>query len=60
MKKSTTSNGARLVTLIPGDGIGPEVIAAAVAVIESTGVKLRWDEQLAGMTAFKQRRQPGA
>src|SRR5271163_1936651 len=53
MKKSTTSNGARLVTLIPGDGIGPEVIAAAVKVIESTGVKLRWDEQLAGMTAFK-------
>ncbi len=53
MKKSTTSNGARLVTLIPGDGIGPEVIEAAVKVIESTGVKLRWDEQLAGMTAFK-------
>ena len=40
MKKSTTSNGARPVTLIPGDGVGPEVIAAAVAVIESTGVKI--------------------
>ena len=42
-----------MVTLIPGDGIGPEVIAAAVAVIEATGVKPRWDEQIAGMTAFK-------
>src|SRR5215469_7410444 len=52
-KSSSSSNGARMVTLIPGDGIGPEVISAAIAVIEKTGVKLRWDEQIAGMTAFK-------
>ncbi len=54
MKKvSSSSNGARVVTLIPGDGIGPEVIAAAVEVIGETRVKLHWDEQIAGMTAFK-------
>ena len=53
MKKSS-ADGARMVTLIPGDGIGPEVIAAAVAVVEETGVKPHWDTQVAGMTAFKQ------
>ncbi|HEV2291579.1 MAG TPA: isocitrate/isopropylmalate dehydrogenase family protein [Gemmatimonadales bacterium] len=37
------------VTLIPGDGIGPEITAATVKVLERTGLKFRWDEQLAGM-----------
>jgi isocitrate dehydrogenase (NAD+) len=41
------------VTLIPGDGVGPEVIGAATAVIESTGVKLEWDRQAAGAGALK-------
>ncbi len=41
------------VTLIPGDGIGPEVIGAAVAVIEATGIKPVWDRQLAGAAALK-------
>jgi isocitrate dehydrogenase (NAD+) len=31
------------VTLIPGDGIGPEVADAAVRVIEATGVRIDWD-----------------
>ena len=31
------------VTLIPGDGIGPEVTAATVSVLESTGVEFAWD-----------------
>ncbi|MEZ5356229.1 MAG: isocitrate/isopropylmalate family dehydrogenase [Bryobacteraceae bacterium] len=31
------------ITLIPGDGIGPEVAAAAVRVIDATGVKIDWD-----------------
>jgi|SRR5579885_617333 isocitrate dehydrogenase (NAD+) len=54
MKKAPSSpDSARLVTLIPGDGIGPEVISAAVAVIEKSGVRLRWDEQLAGMAAVR-------
>ena len=41
------------VTLIPGDGIGPEVIGAAVTVIEAAGLQIKWDRQLAGAAAFK-------
>lgn len=37
-----------LVTLIPGDGSGPEVIAAAKRVIEATGAPIEWDEMEAG------------
>ena len=36
------------VTLIPGDGIGPEISAAARQVLEATGVGFEWDEQVAG------------
>jgi isocitrate dehydrogenase (NAD+) len=36
------------VTLIPGDGIGPEVTAAARTVISATGVAIEWDVQEAG------------
>ena len=36
------------VTLIPGDGIGPEVVDAARRVIAATGVKIDWDVQDAG------------
>jgi isocitrate dehydrogenase (NAD+) len=41
------------ITLIPGDGIGPAIIAATVRVIEATGVKIEWDQQLAGMAAVE-------
>ena len=40
-------------TLIPGDGIGPEVVDATVAVIEATGVAFDWDRQEAGMGAYE-------
>ena len=36
------------VTLIPGDGIGPEVVAAAVRVLEATGVAFEFETQDAG------------
>ena len=36
------------VTLIPGDGIGPEVASAARRAIDATGVPIEWDEQHAG------------
>ena len=36
------------VTLVPGDGIGPEVTGAAVSVIEAAGVSIDWDEVEAG------------
>lgn len=36
------------ITLIPGDGIGPEIAEAALIAIESTGVKINWDIVNAG------------
>jgi isocitrate dehydrogenase (NAD+) len=39
---------AHRVTLIPGDGIGPELTEATRRVLESTGVELEWDAQDAG------------
>jgi isocitrate dehydrogenase (NAD+) len=40
------------VTLIPGDGVGPEICDAAVRVLESTGVEFDWDIQQAGAAAI--------
>src|SRR6201993_4278132 len=40
------------VTLIPGDGIGPEVVNATVRVLEATGLKFEWEPQLAGADAY--------
>ena len=45
----------RAVTLIPGDGIGPEVMGAARAVIDATGAPIDWDVQDAGASAAEQR-----
>src|SRR4030042_5785009 len=39
------------ITLIPGDGIGPEVTEAAKRVLEATGVTFHWDLAYAGGTA---------
>lgn len=46
------------VTLIPGDGIGPSIMAAAVRVLEATGVRFEWDKQDAGMAAFEKYNTP--
>jgi isocitrate dehydrogenase (NAD+) len=40
------------VTLIPGDGVGPEICDATVRVLESTGVEFDWDVQQAGAAAI--------
>jgi isocitrate dehydrogenase (NAD+) len=40
------------VTLIPGDGIGPEVMAAAVRVLSTTGVAFEWETEQAGLSAI--------
>jgi isocitrate dehydrogenase (NAD+) len=37
-----------IITLIPGDGIGPEVTSATVEILEATGVRFVWDRQEAG------------
>jgi len=41
------------VTLIPGDGIGPEVTQAAVRVLEATGLKFAWESFAAGADAYE-------
>lgn len=42
------------ITLIPGDGIGPEIIAAARLVLEATGVPITWEEVQAGEAVIEQ------
>ncbi|QWF70063.1 NAD-dependent isocitrate dehydrogenase [Methylomonas paludis] len=42
------------VTLIKGDGIGPSIMEAAVAVIDASGAKINWHLAEAGLTAFEQ------
>ena len=46
------------VTLIPGDGIGPEITEAAIKVIEATGVKIEWERHVAGLAAIEQHKEP--
>ncbi len=41
------------ITLIPGDGIGPEIIAATVRIIEATGVNIEWETQIIGAQALE-------
>lgn len=41
------------ITLIPGDGIGPEVCKATVRILEATGVKFEWETFQAGAEAFE-------
>ncbi|HXZ32273.1 MAG TPA: isocitrate/isopropylmalate dehydrogenase family protein [Terriglobales bacterium] len=40
------------ITLIPGDGIGPEVTQAAVRVLEATGLMFEWESYAAGADAY--------
>ena len=46
------------VTLLPGDGIGPEVAAAMKLCVEATGVKITWDEQPVGEHAIQKFKTP--
>jgi isocitrate dehydrogenase (NAD+) len=41
------------ITVIPGDGIGPEVTAATVDILRASGADLEFDEQLGGVTALE-------
>jgi isocitrate dehydrogenase (NAD+) len=42
------------ITLIPGDGIGPEVTDAVVRILAATGVAITWERHPAGITAVEQ------
>lgn len=41
------------ITLIDGDGIGPEITKSVVDIIDAAGVKINWDEHLAGARAYE-------
>jgi isocitrate dehydrogenase (NAD+) len=42
-----------IITLIPGDGIGPEVTSAVVRIIEAAGVSVQWETHYAGAQALE-------
>ena len=44
---------AHRVTVIPGDGVGPEVVRSGVRVIEAAGVRIDWEEAAAGASVFE-------
>ena len=46
------------VTLIPGDGVGPEISEATRRVIEATGVAIEWDVQQAGEDVYREEGTP--
>ncbi|NOZ24885.1 MAG: isocitrate/isopropylmalate dehydrogenase family protein [Nitrospirae bacterium] len=46
------------ITLIPGDGVGPEISEATVRVVEATGVQIEWDVQEAGEDVYKREGTP--
>lgn len=45
-------------TLIPGDGIGPEITEATVRILEAAGAEFDWDRRVAGVTAVAERGTP--
>jgi isocitrate dehydrogenase (NAD+) len=46
------------VTLIPGDGIGPEVSSATLRVVEAAGAEIEWESHLAGSDAMARYGEP--
>jgi isocitrate dehydrogenase (NAD+) len=43
-----------VITLVPGDGIGPEVTEAVVRILDASGVSIDWERHAAGELALKQ------
>ncbi len=41
------------ITLIEGDGIGPEIADAVIKIIDAAGVKINWDRQTAGLDVIE-------
>ncbi|HVH29367.1 MAG TPA: isocitrate dehydrogenase (NAD(+)) [Vicinamibacterales bacterium] len=46
------------ITLIPGDGIGPEVTEGVLRVLAATGVSIEWERHTAGVVSFERTGQP--
>jgi isocitrate dehydrogenase (NAD+) len=46
------------VTLIPGDGIGPAITEACLAVLDAADAPIEWDHQKAGTSALAEGGEP--
>ncbi len=53
MPYTVDAHGKKLVTLIPGDGIGPEVTAAARKILTAAHAPITWEDRTAGASVFK-------
>ncbi len=53
MSEEQRGQPRRPVTVIPGDGIGPEVIGAARRILDAAGAQIAWEECEAGASVFK-------
>jgi len=53
MTISMSEKKTHAVTLIPGDGIGPEVTDAVVRILDASGAKFAWERYAAGAEAFE-------
>ena len=49
---------AHTITLIPGDGIGPEITKAAVRVLDATGLEFVWEKHEGGIRVFEKTGNP--
>jgi isocitrate dehydrogenase (NAD+) len=45
-------------TLIPGDGVGPEIVDATLAALDALGAPFEWDRQIAGLEGVKSTQDP--
>src|SRR3954465_1716671 len=52
------SKRKRPATLIPGDGIGPEIVKSAVDILEALGSPFEWDIQQGGLAAIEESGDP--
>lgn len=48
----SSSPSPRSVTVLPGDGVGPEIMAVTTALVEATGARITWEYADAGGAAF--------
>ncbi len=51
--KAATAGRAIPVTVIPGDGVGPEIVRSAMRIIEAASVPIAWEEAEAGAAVFR-------
>ena len=48
-----TASASHRVTVIPGDGVGPEIVRSAMRIIDAAGVAITWEEAAAGAAVFR-------